>query len=150
MTFSVSKFRLFLKRHPFPSRKWRVRISIQNVNFEKKKFDEDFYKLYHHLRKYSWYYCSLCRAFLHWKAIIYTNWLISPTYASVNWAALVQLMDCCLFGAKPLPKLMLISCQLEPHGRISVNFESKYKTFHSWKSTWKCRLRNGGHFAELN
>ena len=29
-----------------------------------------------------------------------------------------------------------------------MKFESKYKTFHSWKCTWKCNLRNGGHFVQ--
>ena len=27
-------------------------------------------------------------------------------------------------------------------------FQSKYKTFHSRKCIWKCRLRNGGHFVQ--
>ena len=28
--------------------------------------------------------------------------------------ALVQLMACCLFGAKPLPRQMMTYCQLDP------------------------------------
>ena len=27
-----------------------------------------------------------------------------------------------------------------------MKFQSKYKTFHSWKCIWKYRLQNGGHF----
>ena len=34
-----------------------------------------------------------------------------------------------------------------PLGQTSVKFESKYKTFHSWKCLWKYRLRNSGHFV---
>ena len=58
---------------------------------------------------------------------------------------LVQVMACRLFGAKSLPELMLTYCQLDPEEQTSVKFKSKYKTFHSRKCTWKCRLRNGGH-----
>ena len=42
-------------------------------------------------------------------------------------SALVQIMACRLFNAKPLSKLVLGYCQL------------KYKTFHSRKWIWKCR-----------
>ena len=36
--------------------------------------------------------------------------------------ALVQIMTSCLFGAKPLPKPMLGSCQLDPKEQTSVKF----------------------------
>ena len=35
-------------------------------------------------------------------------------HSSVNWASLVHVMACCLFGTKPLPELMLTHCQLDP------------------------------------
>ena len=60
---------------------------------------------------------------------------------------LVQLMACRLFGAKRLPEL-LNYCQLDLWEQNSVKFESKYKTFHSWKCVRNCRLRNGGHCAQ--
>ena len=62
-------------------------------------------------------------------------------------SALVQIMACHLFGAKPLSKPMLGYCQLNPKQQTSVKFQSKYKTFHSRKYIWKYCLRNGGHFV---
>ena len=62
-------------------------------------------------------------------------------------STLVQVMARHLFGAKPLPEPMLPYCQLDPWEQTSVKFESRYNTFHSWKCTWKCRLRKGGHFC---
>ena len=35
-----------------------------------------------------------------------------------------------------------------PSGTNSNEFESRYKLFHTWKRTWKCRLQNGGHFVK--
>ena len=43
--------------------------------------------------------------------------------------ALVQVMACCLFGAKPLPELMLAFCQLDSWEQISVKFKSKPFSF---------------------
>ena len=37
-------------------------------------------------------------------------------------------------------------CQLDPWDQTSVKFKSQYKSFHSRKGVWTCRLRNGGHF----
>ena len=59
--------------------------------------------------------------------------------------ALVQIMACRLFGAKPLSKPILGYYQLDPYEQSSVKFPSKYKTFHSLKCIWRHRLRNGGH-----
>ena len=76
---------------------------------------------------------------------------ISPSAAYMRlWTGpqLVQVMACRLFGAKPIPEPMLTFCQLDPWEQTSVKCESKYKSFHSWDCIWKCRLRNGGHFAE--
>ena len=55
-------------------------------------------------------------------------------------SALVQIMACRLFGAKPLPKPMLGFCQLDPYDQNSVKFQSKHKTFHSRKCIWKYLL----------
>ena len=62
-------------------------------------------------------------------------------------SALVQIMACRLFGAKPLSKPMLGYCQLDPYKQTSLKFESNYKTFHSRKFVWKYRLRNGSYFV---
>ena len=57
-----------------------------------------------------------------------------------NESALVQLMACRLFGAKPLPEPMLAYCQLDSREQISVKFESEFCHFHSRKCFWNCRL----------
>ena len=46
-------------------------------------------------------------------------------------SALVQVMACHLFGAKPLPEPMLTYYQVDPEEQTSVKFESKYKVFPS-------------------
>ena len=63
-------------------------------------------------------------------------------------SALVQIMACHLFDAKPLSKPILGYCQLAPQEETSVKFSSKYKAFHSQKCIGKYRLRNGGHFVQ--
>ena len=55
-------------------------------------------------------------------------------------SALVPVMACRLFGAKPLPAPMLVYCQLDSWEQISVNFESKFYNFHPGKCIWNCRL----------
>ena len=55
-------------------------------------------------------------------------------------SALVQVMACHLFGAKPLPKPMQAYCQLDTWEQISVKFEWEFYIFHSRKCIWKCRL----------
>ena len=57
-------------------------------------------------------------------------------------------MACRLSGANPLPEPMLQNCQFSTWEQNLEKFESKYKTFHSWKCAWNCRLRNGGHFVQ--
>ena len=57
-------------------------------------------------------------------------------------------MACRLFGAKPLSKPMLGSCQLDLYEQTSVKFWWIHKTFHSQKLIWKYRLWNGGHFVQ--
>ena len=63
-------------------------------------------------------------------------------------STLVQVIACCLFGTKPLPEPMLSYCQLYLYKQTSVKFESIYKTYNSWKCTWKCLLWNGDHFFQ--
>ena len=56
-------------------------------------------------------------------------------------SALVQVMGCRLFGAKPLPEpWMLAYCQLTPENKILVKIESEFHHFHSRKCIWNCRL----------
>ena len=64
-------------------------------------------------------------------------------YNTINWSppstaymyqgtmsALVQVMVCCLIGAKLLPETMLAYCQLDSWKQISVTFKSKIYHFH--------------------
>ena len=44
-------------------------------------------------------------------------------------SALVQVMACPLFDAKPSPERMLTFCQFDPKGQTSVKFESNTKLF---------------------
>ena len=55
-------------------------------------------------------------------------------------SSLVQIMAWRLFGAKPLPELMLAYCQPDSWEEISVKLESEFFHFHSRKCIWKCRL----------
>ena len=64
-----------------------------------------------------------------------------------NESALVQIMACRLFGAKPLSKPMLGDCQLDTYVQTWMQFYSKYKTFHSPKCIWKYCLRNDGYYV---
>ena len=63
-------------------------------------------------------------------------------------SALVQIMACCLNGAKPLSEPVLTYCQLDPKEYISMSFYLKFKYFHLRKCVSTCRLQNGGHFAQ--
>ena len=70
-----------------------------------------------------------------------------PTTSAVymhQWtgSALVQIMVCRLFGAKPLPETVLVYCQLGNFTDIWIQILK----FPSRKCVSKCRLRNGGHF----
>ena len=67
------------------------------------------------------------------------QWIGSP---------LVQIMACCIVGAKPLSELMLEYCPLDLKEQTSVKLESKYKTFHSRKWIWNCHLQNGRYFVQ--
>ena len=64
-------------------------------------------------------------------------------------SALVQVMACHLFGAKPLPELMLPYCQLHSWQQISVKFKSEFYHFHSRNCIWNCRLPKWRPFCQL-
>ena len=66
--------------------------------------------------------------------------------ASLNIPTLVPIMACRQFGAKSLSNPMLQYCQLDHKEHISVKFHLKFRSFHSRKCTWKCRLGNGDQF----
>ena len=55
-------------------------------------------------------------------------------------SALVQVMTCCLFGARSLLEPMLTYCQLDSCEQISVKFESEFYHSHSRKCISNCRL----------
>ena len=55
-------------------------------------------------------------------------------------SALVQILACGLFGAKPFPEPMLAYCRLHFWEQISVKFESEFYHLHLRKSIWNCRL----------
>ena len=77
-----------------------------------------------------------------------SQWLLafnsSPSNAACvcQWpgAVLVQVMACCLFGAKPLPEPMLAYCQLDSWEQIAVKIEWEFYHFHSRKFIRNCRL----------
>ena len=48
-----------------------------------------------------------------------------------------SILACRLFGTKPLPEPMLTYGKLDTQEQTAAKFESKYKTFHSWKCIWK-------------
>ena len=56
-------------------------------------------------------------------------------------------MACRLFGAKPLPEPMLISCQLEPWEQVSVKFESEFESLSFKKMPLK--MSSGNMAANL-
>ena len=53
-----------------------------------------------------------------------------------------------LFGAKPLPELMVPYCQQDLQEHNLVKFKSKYKTFLASKCSWKSRLGISSHFVQ--
>ena len=55
-------------------------------------------------------------------------------------SALVQIMACCLDGAKPLSKPMLTDCQLNPKKHISMKFYLKFEYLHPRKCISTCCL----------
>ena len=64
-----------------------------------------------------------------------------------NIPTLLQIMAWRLFSTKPLSEPMLPYYQLELKEHFSVKLCLKFRSFHSRKCTWKCRLQNDGHFV---
>ena len=62
-------------------------------------------------------------------------------------SSLFQIMDRCLFGAKPLSAIMLTYFQLHPQEHIWMIFYLNFRYFHSGKCIRKCRLQNGAHIV---
>ena len=56
-----------------------------------------------------------------------------------------QWMVCCLFSIQPLPKPMLIYCQLHHLEQTLVKLESRYNLLSSGKWCWECCLQNFHH-----
>ena len=55
--------------------------------------------------------------------------------------SLVQIMGCRLFGDTPLSEPMMVYCQFDPKERVSMKFHLNFKSFHSRKCIWRCRLQ---------
>ena len=66
-----------------------------------------------------------------------------------QWAglALVQVMACRLFGAKPLPEPMLAYCQYDSWEQMSVNSNQNYIIFIQENVFWIVVIQNDGHFV---
>ena len=64
-------------------------------------------------------------------------------------SALVQVMACHLFGAKPFPEPMLAYCQLDSWEQISLKFESEFYHFHSRKCIWNSGLSKWQPFCPM-
>ena len=99
-------------------------------------------------------YLNHLSTFLHFTLFVNSS---PPSAAYIRqWtgSALVQVMACRLFGAKPLPEPMLVYCQLDSWEQISVKFESEFYHFRSRKCIWNCRLSKWRPFClggdELN
>ena len=77
---------------------------------------------------------------------VHRTWICDSSLPSAayirQWTgpALVLIMACRLFGAKPLPEPMLLCCQLDSWDQISVKFEFEFCHFHSRTCILNCRL----------
>ena len=75
-------------------------------------------------------------------------------------SALVQVIACCLFSAKPSSEPMLANCQLDSWEQISMKYRKReFYHFHSRKCIWNClpklaailsRMRWVKHFQSTN
>ena len=61
--------------------------------------------------------------------------------ASMNWVILVQVTAYCLFGAKPLPELMQLYCQLVLRGPTSVKLKSTVSSNKKYRNLLRVSLR---------
>ena len=75
-----------------------------------------------------------------------------PGAAYMRWwtgSALVQVMVCYLFTAKPLPERMLTYCQLDTKEQMPLKFKSKFTKMHlkmssrKWTLQWRHNGRDG-------
>ena len=58
-------------------------------------------------------------------------------------------MACRLLGAKPLPELMLVHCQLDSWEQISVKIELEFCHFDFWENSFEnVMCQNGSHFVQ--
>ena len=80
--------------------------------------------------------CNMIRIFIHINSSPPSAAFMRPWTGS----ALVQVMACRLFGAKPFPGPVLAYCQSDSREQFSVKFESEFYHFHSRKCILKCRL----------
>ena len=62
-------------------------------------------------------------------------------------SSLVQVIECRLFGAKPLPESKLADCQLYCWKQVSVKFEFEFYHFRARKCISKCCLPNWRPFC---
>ena len=76
--------------------------------------------------------------------------LLPPILRQWIGSALVQIMACCLFHAKPLSKPMLGHYQLDPKEQISVIFLIKTLNLSLKKTHLKVSSAKGGHFASAS
>ena len=64
-------------------------------------------------------------------------------------SSLVQVIACRLFGAKPLIEPMLVYCQLDSWGQVSVKYESEFFFSFSLENAFENGVcQNGGHFVQ--
>ena len=84
------------------------------------------------LLRRQWHYWNQCLFIFNWTTHNQFQWnfyLLGPSDAHMrhqtrpSW---VQIMTCCLSGANPSSEPMLLYCQMDPWGHISVKSESKY------------------------
>ena len=83
--------------------------------------------------------CSGCGVVTHWGPVSLCH---CGTLSS-----LVQVMICCLLGAKPLPEPMT-ACQLHPQELTSMEVE--YNTFIARLCFWQICLQKFGHFHQAS
>ena len=116
---------------------WRKGLGSQTENLGRVPMKNKHFQCFHHRDKAVTELSHLC---------IENSHTLNSSPPSVSFmcqsigSALVQITACRLCGTNPLSTPMLGNCQLDPQEQISVNFESKYKTFHSRKCIWKYRL----------
>ena len=93
---------------------------------------------------------GLCHVFLFAMYIRITNDVLTPSGVYMHqWigAALIQIIACRLFHAKPLSKPMLGYYQLDPGNKFRWNFYQNTKFFILENVSENVACQNGGHFV---